>query len=625
MLYRWLVVLISLLVFGHGAASADDLEQLSQSQLRAFSPKANDSIIAAILDNKAALRAAGVTTSQRISYLLAEFALETGGLRRIDENLNYSADRLFKVFPKSIKTKDKAADLAGHPREIANYIYGNKLGNCGRNTDDGWNYRGSGLIQITGRINFRRSARVSQLPFEANPELARQPGEGLRAALAYWTLTALNSVADADNPRQMRILVNGPSAVGYQESLLWLARARSTFGRPAGSKESSVDVLATLSAILAQRGYLTPDEKFSPDHFSEALRSFQRDEHVVPDTGEYDIETLYALTDLNNVKTERDDDETESGDPACANRPVTLNLTSLKQSYFVVPSSALAHTESAPDPSALQGSGELSESFSIDSGMLERLNAAGPLIPGYWSPKTGERDRSFVPYSVFDPDKRQVVAPTTEYPARTTVQISFHNPSDDYVYNCSGSMISADTVLTAAHCTMENGPAGRKFDRIVVFPGRNGPTEPFGHCAASDVFVLSGWLQALEPDMARLYDLAAIKLDCKVGTRTGWLNLAVSPDSAVGEETVVRGYPCDKTPIGHMWASRDAIRGVEEHRIFYRNDTWGCMSGSSVINKDGAIVAVHTTGVYDQGLSKDNNSGTRLSKSIIEDLESWAH
>ncbi|MBB2688994.1 UNVERIFIED_ORG: putative chitinase [Rhizobium esperanzae] len=600
---------------------ADDLDELSLLNLKEFSPDGEDHILMAIIQNKAALRAEGITTRQRISYLLAEFAMETGGLRRLDENLFYTdAKRLLKIFPKSVKTIEKANELIRHPRETANYVYGNKLGNCGRDTEDGWNYRGSGLIQTTGRINFRRSAHASNIPFESNPELARQPVEGLHAALAYWRLTGLNRVADADNPRQMRILVNGPAALGYQESLLWLQRAKDSFG-PWGSRESSADLSAILSTILTQRGYLAPEETSSPAAVSNALRTFQRDWDV-PE-GEFDIRTLYALTDLREISTEIDGPESEVGDLACTSRPVTIDLKDMKQKRFDIPAGAQMHSESGQDPSTIRGSGELGNVHPLNSNVLDRLDTAGPLLPSYRTRQGDATDTIFVPYTVFEPDTREIIAETTEYPARTTVQISFHSTRDGYFYNCSGSLISADTVLTAAHCVLENGPGGNTFDKMIVLPARNGNTTPFEQCEPRSVFVEDGWLGAAQPEVARLYDIAAIKLNCKIGLRTGWLRLAVIPASAVGEETTIRGYPCDTRPPGLMWVSRGEIRGVEQQRVFYENDTWGCMSGSSVVNKDGDIVAVHTTGAYGDGLSKDNNSGTRLTESIIDDLNAW--
>ncbi len=88
------------------ANARDALERFNVT-IKAFSPRASR-LVSALVQNTEALRTAGITSHLRLSHLLAQFATETGGLMRLDENLNYSASRLVEVFPARAITSEKA-------------------------------------------------------------------------------------------------------------------------------------------------------------------------------------------------------------------------------------------------------------------------------------------------------------------------------------------------------------------------------------------------------------------------------------------------------------------------------------------------------------------------------------
>ena len=109
-----------------------------------------------------------------LAYILATAHHETGGaMRPVTENLNYSAQRLLEVFP----TRFSHADARRYARKremIANRVYGGRLGNGDEASGDGWRYRGRGLVQITGRDNYRTFG------LEKDPEAALDPGISIR-------------------------------------------------------------------------------------------------------------------------------------------------------------------------------------------------------------------------------------------------------------------------------------------------------------------------------------------------------------------------------------------------------------------------------------------------------------
>ncbi|AKF13579.1 chitinase [Sinorhizobium phage phiN3] len=104
-----------------------------------------------------------------LAYALATAFHETGGrMVPIMENLNYSAKGLRATFPKYFNLAD-AAKYERKPQAIANRAYGNRMGNGPEASGDGWLMRGRGLVQLTGRDNYRKYG------IENNPDKALEP------------------------------------------------------------------------------------------------------------------------------------------------------------------------------------------------------------------------------------------------------------------------------------------------------------------------------------------------------------------------------------------------------------------------------------------------------------------
>lgn len=116
---------------------------------------------------------------------LGQVLHESGHLTRIEENLNYSkALRIQQVWPKRFPTPTTAIPYVNNPQKLANFVYGGRMGNV--DPDDGWKYRGRGLIQVTGRDNYRALSKVLGVNVEAEPELMVRPVFALMSAIAWW-------------------------------------------------------------------------------------------------------------------------------------------------------------------------------------------------------------------------------------------------------------------------------------------------------------------------------------------------------------------------------------------------------------------------------------------------------
>jgi len=192
---------------------------LTEARIRAFAPSAMPGIVTA-LAAPGALSAAGITLPLRLHHFMAEIAVESGGLSKLEENLNYSAKRLTQVWPKRFPTIAAATPFARNPEALANKVYGGRLGNT--QPGDGWRYRGSGLMQTTGRENFRAVGH------EDDPETLRHPVGVLASALKFWSDHGCNAIADRDNLLKLRITINGGTN-GLDDAKVWLAKAKRIF------------------------------------------------------------------------------------------------------------------------------------------------------------------------------------------------------------------------------------------------------------------------------------------------------------------------------------------------------------------------------------------------------------
>ena len=105
------------------------------------------------------------------------------------ENMNYRVSSLQRVWPNRFggdqgRRRAEALVAAGPPA-IANSVYGNRMGNGGPETGDGYRYRGRGLIQITGTNNYKNYGGLAGVDIYSNPDMANDPEVATKIAVAY--------------------------------------------------------------------------------------------------------------------------------------------------------------------------------------------------------------------------------------------------------------------------------------------------------------------------------------------------------------------------------------------------------------------------------------------------------
>jgi putative chitinase len=173
-----------------------------------------------------ALTEFGITTRLRKAGFIAQIAHESGGFTRFVENLNYSAKRLRQVFPRRFPSDVIANSFGNKPEKIGNSIYANRLGNGPELSGDGFRYRGRGVIQLTGRENYRVFGKVLGLDLEGNPDLAATPEVAFRTAGAFWKSKGCNQLADIPDFRGITKKING-GFIGLAERQAIYERAKA--------------------------------------------------------------------------------------------------------------------------------------------------------------------------------------------------------------------------------------------------------------------------------------------------------------------------------------------------------------------------------------------------------------
>ncbi|HIE1735584.1 glycoside hydrolase family 19 protein [Pseudomonas aeruginosa] len=156
----------------------------------------------------------GITSPVRVAAFLAQVGHESSQLTRLMENLNYSARGLAATWPSRYLGADGqpnalAQGLARKPRAIANNAYASRNGNGDEASGDGWCYRGRGLLQITGRSNYRAAGAGLGQPLEQEPELLEQPEWAAISAAWWWSTHGLNELADRGEFAAITRRING--------------------------------------------------------------------------------------------------------------------------------------------------------------------------------------------------------------------------------------------------------------------------------------------------------------------------------------------------------------------------------------------------------------------------------
>jgi putative chitinase len=163
-----------------------------------------------------------INTPKRQACFIGQCMHESGGFKFLRENLNYSAKALMATWPSRFPDMDIAEKYERQPSKIADKVYSGRMGNT--EDGDGAKYIGRGLIQLTGKDNYRAFGEAIGEDLLANPELVEQPRYAALSAGWFWNKRGLNALADAMDITTLTVRING-GKIGIDDRIAKINKA----------------------------------------------------------------------------------------------------------------------------------------------------------------------------------------------------------------------------------------------------------------------------------------------------------------------------------------------------------------------------------------------------------------
>jgi putative chitinase len=160
----------------------------------------------------------GINTPRQQAAFIGQCGHECGNFRILEENLNYKAATLMKLWPKRFPTLEVANAYAGNPKKIANNVYANRMGNRDEASGDGYRFRGRGCIQLTGYSNYFHAGQALGTDFGLNPDLVATPKFAALTAGWFWSTHNCNALSEATDWVNLTKKING-GTIGLEERI----------------------------------------------------------------------------------------------------------------------------------------------------------------------------------------------------------------------------------------------------------------------------------------------------------------------------------------------------------------------------------------------------------------------
>lgn len=159
-----------------------------------------------------------IATPVQQAAFIGQCGHECGNFRILEENLNYRAEALMKLWPKRFPTREIADQYARNPKKIANKVYASRMGNRDEESGDGHRFRGRGCIQLTGHSNYFHAGQALGVDLVKEPDLVATPQYAALTAGWFWSTHGCNKFADHRDWAGLTKKING-GTIGLEDRI----------------------------------------------------------------------------------------------------------------------------------------------------------------------------------------------------------------------------------------------------------------------------------------------------------------------------------------------------------------------------------------------------------------------
>jgi putative chitinase len=170
-----------------------------------------------------------LTTNNQKAMFIGQCSHECGNFRLLEENLNYRAETLMKLWPKRFPSLEFAKQYEKNPKKIANSVYANRMGNRDEASGDGYRFRGRGALQCTGHSTYFHAGKALGVDFVMQPDLIATPKYAALTAGWFWETHKLNPPSDALDYQKVTRIING-GTIGLDDRIKHVQQALAVLG-----------------------------------------------------------------------------------------------------------------------------------------------------------------------------------------------------------------------------------------------------------------------------------------------------------------------------------------------------------------------------------------------------------